>query len=229
MKDISRMFLFGALALMLLTTACAGQQVSPTPVATTPPASTATVEATGTSTITLTPTTTVTAGIPVTGPTTASIVCQFCMDDFAHALVVIPAAATFTLLTPAASASTTSDVSTGCDPVETFRDRQLVLCRAPGNTTLNLNVCQGNDCRQFAIKLQTCPPLPFNTATLTATPTKTPSNTPAPSNTPTLTTPVSSPTSTTPTSTAPGPSSTPVPGSPTITTTVSPTPTPEIQ
>jgi hypothetical protein len=37
MKKISRLFLFGALILMLLTTACSGQEGSPTPAGTTGP------------------------------------------------------------------------------------------------------------------------------------------------------------------------------------------------
>jgi len=216
MAQISRIASLGALTLMLLFAACAPEEGSPT--ATAQPTSTATI-ATSTSTPTLRPTstTTLTPVIPVTGPITASTICQFCMDTFTHALLDIPAAATFTVLTPTAPGSATTDVSTGCNAVETFRDRQLVLCRAPSNTSLDLNVCQGSDCLQFTIRLQTCPPPAPNIATPTGIPTLTPTS----STMPTLLPPVSSPTSATSTPTADSSA-----GSPTPTFIVSPTVTP---
>ncbi len=210
MKKISRLFLFGALMLMLLTAACAGQQGLPTATAqatstaTTTETPTATVSPT--STTTPTPTTTLTPGTPA-----VSLVCQFCIDTAAHAILAIPAAATFTILTP--------NASTACNTVETLNDKQVVLCQAPSNTLITLNVCAGSNCREFPVRLQTCPPLPVTTFTRTPTPT------PTPSTTPTFTPPVSSPTSPTSTSTVGGPTSTPT-VSPTPTPTTSPTATP---
>lgn len=203
--------------LVLLTTACAGQQASPT--ATIQPTATVTISVTSTSAATMTPTATetLTPVIPVTGPITTSLVCQFCMDTFTYALLDIPAAAAFTILTPTASASEAADVSTGCNAVETFQDRQLVLCRAPSLTSLSMNVCQGSDCVQFTINLQACPPPASGTAV--------PTMTPIPLTTPTLTVPLSSPTSTISTATVSSPISTSVDGSPTPTTTGSPTAT----
>ncbi|HMB23336.1 MAG TPA: hypothetical protein VKP08_10920, partial [Anaerolineales bacterium] len=99
---------------------------------------------------------------------TASLVCEFCIDTFTHALVVIPAAATFTVLSPAPSASAT-EIGIGCNTVDRFQDKQIVLCRAPSNTSLSVDVCQGNDCHQFTVRLQICPPPVLNTATLTPT------------------------------------------------------------
>lgn len=217
MTQISRIALFGLLTLMLLLAACAPEEGPPT--ATAQPTSTATINATSTSTPTLSPTSTATLTpvIPVTGPITASTICQFCMDTFTHALLDLPAAATFTVLTPTAPVSAATDVSTGCNAVETFRDRQLVLCRAPSNTSLDLNVCQGSDCLQFTIRLQTCPPPVSNIATPTGIPTLTPTS----STMPTLLPPVSSPTSATSTPTADSSA-----GSPTPTFIVSPTGTP---
>lgn len=222
MKVISRFFLFGVLTLVLLTTACAGQQRSPTATATTQATSTPTIDVTSTSTITVTtsPTTTVTAVIPVTGPTTAELVCQFCMDTFTHALVVIPAAATFTVLSPTPSASTPADVSIGCNAVDRFRDRQIVLCRAPSNTSLSMDVCQGEDCHQFTVRLQICPPPTLDPVTPIWTPT------PMASMTPTLRPPVSSPTSVISTATVGTPIATATVGGATPTITVSPTVTP---
>jgi hypothetical protein len=224
MKNISRLFLFGALTLMLMTAACAGQQGLPT--ATAQATSTAIPALTSTSTAstpseTATPNTTLTPGIPVTS-LTVSLVCQFCIDTFAHALVVIPAGTTFTVLTPTASVSTTTDTNPSCNTVETLNDQQIVLCRAPSNTLITLSVCAGNNCQPFTVRLQTCPPLPV------ATFTRTPTSTPTPSKTPTVTPPVGSPTSPSPTSTSTvsSPTSTPTAGSPTPTLTPSPTATP---
>lgn len=217
MKAISRFFLFGVLTLILLTTACAGQQGSPTATATMQATATPTISVTSTSTVTITvsPTTTSTVVIPVTGPVTASLVCQFCMDTFTYALLDLPAAATFTLLTPP------TDVSTTCNSVETFQDRQLVLCRAPSNTSLSMNACRGEDCHQFTVRLQICPPPTLDPVTPIWTPT------PVASMTPTLRPPVSSPTSVVSTATVGTPIATATVGGATPTITVSPTATPE--
>jgi hypothetical protein len=137
-------------------------------------------------------------------------------------LVIIPAAATFTVLSPTPSASTPADVSIGCNTVDRFRDRQIVLCRAPSNTSLSVDVCQGDDCHQFTVRLQICPPPTLDPIT----PAWTPTWTPAASMTPTLRPPVSSPTSTAATSTAGTPIATATVGGATPTITVSPTTTP---
>src|SRR5512142_3253378 len=86
MKNSSRLFFFGALTLVLLTAACAGQQTLPTATPLPPPANptitimpTSTEATTETATATSTPNTTLTPGIPVTG-LTVSLVCQFCMN-----------------------------------------------------------------------------------------------------------------------------------------------------
>jgi hypothetical protein len=133
-------------------------------------------------------------------------------------LLDIPAVATLTVLTPTPSVAAATDITTGCNAVETFRDRQLVLCRAPSSTSLSMNVCQGNDCVQFTVNLQTCPPPVPSTAL--------PTMTPIASITPTFTVPLTSPTSTTSTATVSSPISTPVDGSPTPTATATPTATP---
>lgn len=220
-KSISRLFLWGTSILVLLSAACASQQGSPTATtqATFIPTSTAT--STSTVTVTTSPTATLTVSIPITGPTTASLVCEFCIDTFTHALVVIPAAATFTVLSPAPSASTT-DIGIGCNTVDRFQDKQIVLCRAPSNTSLSMDVCQGNDCHQFTVRLQICPPPVLDTATLT--PTLVPTGTPI---TPVL--PAVSPSSApTVAGSATPPIGTPIisPTAPSVTPIVSPTATP---
>lgn len=185
MKKTSRIFLFGALIFVLVAAGCAGQEGTSTPIGATQPggptsiptelatetagtaetqvagtAETATSEATSTTEATAT---TVAAGtqetpvIPVTGRDVILLECQFCVDTIAHALLVIPATATFELVTPSASVSTT-DAETGCNTVDTFHDRQLVLCRAPETTSLTLNICtDANTCSQLSVNLQSCP------------------------------------------------------------------------
>ncbi len=221
MKSTSRLFLLGALTLVLLTAACAGQQVSPTSTAqatSTAATETPTATVSPTDTTTATRNTTLTPGIPITG-LTVSLVCQFCIDGASHALVAMPAAATFTLLTPTATVSTTN-VATSCNTVEKLNDKQVVLCLGPSNTLITLNVCAGN-CQQFTVRLQTCPPVPV------ATFTRTPTSTPTASVTPTLTPVVSSPTSASPTSTSVVSSPTSAATeSPTATMTLTPTATP---
>ncbi len=227
MKSVSHLFLFGALLLVLLTTACAGQQASPTPTATAPAtATTATDTPAATDTSTVTPTTTTTPAIPITGANAVSVICQFCIDNLSHALLLIPAGATFTVLTPTATVSPTTNVNIDCSTVETYNDRQVVLCRGEQSTPILLNICEGTDCRQFTIQLQPCPPPVLNTATMTPTPQQTLTPTSTRATTPTFTpTPASSPTSPAVTATVRGPTSTPT-LTPTPTSTFTPTATP---
>lgn len=113
----------------------------------------------------------------------------------------------------------------GCSVVDRFRDKKLVLCRAEQNTTITLNVCQDDTCREVQLTLQSCAPTtgtpsPIATATVsqTAVPitaTSTATSTPvAPATaTPTL--------SASPTSTSAAATNTPTP-----TSTATSTPTP---
>jgi hypothetical protein len=178
MKKISHYLLLGVLALVLLT-ACAGQEGSPTAVGTTipgnetsypPPAETASPEAT----LDMTPTVNVSAtapaatettgtaatptpGIPVTGTDLILLECQFCIEGMAHTMLVLPDTAIFETVADTASLSTPGP-DMGCNTVDTFNGRQIVICRAEENTSLNLNVCtDGNNCTQLLVELQTCP------------------------------------------------------------------------
>jgi hypothetical protein len=70
----------------------------------------------------------------------------------AHALLVIPEVATFELATTVAGANT------GCNTVDTFNGRQVVLCRAEENTSITVNICiDGNNCTELLVDLQACP------------------------------------------------------------------------
>jgi len=222
MKRISRVFLFGALALVLLVAGCAGQEGTSTPIGTKPPGegdltssptpletetpgtvvtdTTATTEVTQTATegATSTPTadaTKQTPAVPVTGKVDVNVVeCQFCIDTMAFAFLDMPAAATFEIVEPASS-----DPDTVCNTVDTFKDRQVVLCRAPEETSVTVSVCtDANTCEQVTVDLQPCPdttataqPAVTNTptsgtaATATSTPTAEASPTVGATSTPT--------------------------------------------
>ena len=206
MKRIFHLFLYGALAIILLTAACAPEEGTSTVVGTLPsddltpspfvtdgtttgtaetetPSTAATLETT-TSTADLTGTapaatdttqtavtsTTQTASIPVTGDLIL-VECQFCVNNMAHALLVLSDVATFEMVTPATSLSTPGP-DTGCNTVDTFSGRQVVLCRAEENTSITLNICTDGNCTELAVDLQSCPdsagtPQPGVTATET--------------------------------------------------------------
>lgn len=180
MKQFSRLFLCGALTLVLLTAACAGQEGSPTPAGTaapgeqtaSPPAGT---DATGTAetatpppaatlpeTPTATPTksvatptpptnTTQTPGVPVTGAEANLLDCQYCIGGMAHAILVIPETMTFQTVTELGP-------DMGCNVVDTYNGSQTVICRAEQGTSLNLNICtDGTNCTPLLVELQPCP------------------------------------------------------------------------
>ena len=211
MKRISRIFLFSALALVLLMAGCGGEEGTSTPVGTLEPGdnptsypppletetlptavteatstTTATEAATSTSASTATADTTQTPGIPVTGDEIKIVDCQFCIDTMAYALLDMPETGTFEIVEPASP-----DPDTVCNTVDTFQNRQIVLCRAPEETSLTLNVCtDANTCSQVTVDLQTCPDT-------TATPQPGSStNTPTPGAGTSTATPEASPTAT---------------------------------
>ena len=221
MKKISRVFLFGALALILLTAGCAGQEqeetpgvletvqpgdltASPSPMATEvagtaeteTPSTPATVEATSTSTTTPTAAAQET---PVTTVTVADIrvvECQFCIDTMAYALLDIPATATFEIVAPAPPAA-----DTVCNVADTFNDRQVILCRAPEASSITVNICTDtNTCSETIVDLQPCPvaatPQPggANTATPTSSTGATATATPTAAASPTAGGPTTTPT-----------------------------------
>lgn len=175
MKTISRIFLFGALTLVLLSAACSGQEGSPTPVGPTdpveetsypPPAETATTSPEATldtsPTVDLSATApatevTDTPGVPGTGTELILLECQFCIDGAAHSMLVLPDTATFETVADTATLSTPGP-DMGCNTVDTYNGRQVVICRGEEDTSLSLNICtDGNNCTQLLVELQTCP------------------------------------------------------------------------
>lgn len=183
MKKNLTLILASALILILFVSACAPQEEeTPIVVATNPGLQTDTPSALETETLTTgtettstagtpdttdtTPTvdltgtlpaTTQTPGIPVTGAENILLECQYCIDNMAHTLLVFPDTATFELVSPAA-AVTESGFETGCNAIDVFNGRQVVLCRAEENTSLTLNICtDANACAELQVDLQTCP------------------------------------------------------------------------
>lgn len=179
MKNVSLMFMFGALVLVLALAACAPSEGTPTLVGSPFPDDTPivdltgspSVEATGTTVTTetetpvvdttdtpeVTPTqdTTQTPSIPVTGDIIL-VECQFCIENVGHALLVFNESSTFEVVTT--SASTPSDPDMGCSTIDTYDGRQVVLCRGEEDTSLTLNICDANNtCTEMIVTLQGCP------------------------------------------------------------------------
>ena len=97
-----------------------------------------------------------TPAIPVTGLDIVLVECQFCVDNIAHALLVLPDTATFEIAS-SAPATTNSPLDVNCATIEVNNGRQVVLCRGPENTPLSLNICVSNTCTEFPVNLLGCP------------------------------------------------------------------------
>lgn len=182
MKKNRHLLIAGAMIFIMLVTACAPQEeetaivvaTSPGLQTDTPPALGTETLATGTETTetagtpdvsptvdltgTVLPTATAqTPGVPVTGADNILLECQFCIDNMAHTLLVFPDTATFELVSPAASV-TESGFETGCNAIDVFNGRQVVLCRAEENTSMTLNICaDANNCTELQVDMQSCP------------------------------------------------------------------------
>lgn len=118
--------------------------------------------------------TTHTPGVPVTGVDVILIECQFCIDTWAYAMLVLPDTATFEIVspTPSTTTSTTSNAPR-CSTVEVNNGKQIVLCSGPETTPLVVNICTDvNTCTDFPIDLLSCPLTQPGTGTIE--PTQTP-------------------------------------------------------
>ena len=150
MNVVSRAVLLGAL-LIVLTSSCNF------PVATPPAAGT--IFPTGAPSNSALPTSTLdvsasTAVIPVTGvENVVSLQCEFCVNDEAHAVFILPEAASFLVPDPLAGVT--------CLTVQVTNGRRIVLCRGPQKTSFTLNICIDNtNCTQLPITLNPCPLVP---------------------------------------------------------------------
>jgi hypothetical protein len=218
MKLFSRLLVPGVLGLSLLGAACSlpGQTpivltavFSKTPESTSTPAASATaIDETSQGVI------------PVTGLDVVSLQCQFCVNEEAHAVLIVSSQAFFDVADP--------NTGVTCLSAQELNGRRILLCRGAQQVSFDLNVCVADDnCQQFPITLLPC--LPGGTGTPTtfapilltpavASSTPGPRNTPIPATVAATQTPVPQPTetavepSTEPTviTTPPSPESTPV-------------------
>lgn len=104
-----------------------------------------------------------TPAIPVTGVDVILVECQFCVDTWAHALLVLPDTASFEVVStaPSNTTSTSADTEPGCSTVEVNNGKQVVLCSGPEMTPLILNICtDANSCTDFPVTLLSCPVQP---------------------------------------------------------------------
>jgi hypothetical protein len=96
-------------------------------------------------------------GIPVTGSEVVLVECQFCVDTWAQALLVLPDTATFQVVS-SNPADTTADMQPSCLTVEVNNGRQVVLCSGQEMTPVTLNICTDvNTCTDFSVDLLACP------------------------------------------------------------------------
>jgi len=192
MNVLSRGLTICALALVLISSSCNF------PVATPPPVGTvlATIQVTDT-TLPTGPASseTPTDLIPVTGGQEVTLQCQFCVNDEPHAVLLLPASASFLVAQPV--------VGVNCITAQVVNEERILFCRGEQQTTFTLNVCfEGSNCLQYPITLETCP---LGAVAQSPTPVVlTPANTGI-TPTPTIDTPVSAPTQT-----VPAPQATPV-------------------
>lgn len=146
MANISRLILISVLALLILSSAC-------NLPAQTPPASLGEFTATPSPINILSNNTTPTAFIPITGLDVVSLQCQFCVNDEAHAVLIISKLTSFNVADPVSGVT--------CLMAQDVNDRRIVLCRGPQQASFNLNVCMDPaNCLQFPITLQTCALVP---------------------------------------------------------------------
>jgi hypothetical protein len=97
------------------------------------------------------------AAIPVTGSEITLVDCQFCIDNLAHALLVLPDVSTFQLISPTPSTNTTTTTAVSCSTIEVNNGKQVVLCSGPASTPVMLTICTNGSCTNFPVNLQTCP------------------------------------------------------------------------
>jgi hypothetical protein len=148
MKRILRLILIGALTLIVISSAC-NLPAQP------PGIQVATLPAAGHITSTSSPVSTLSGGspvpaIPITGMDAVSLQCQFCVNDEAHAVLIMSNQVFFSV----------SDPNTGvtCLSAQEIHGRRILLCRGVQQVSFNLNVCVDNaNCLQFPITLQPCP------------------------------------------------------------------------
>lgn len=148
MNMFSRRLLFGALFFILLLAGCNLPAATPAPVGT--------VLSPGQ--VTSSPAFTNTAAaptvlIPITGVDVVSLQCQFCVNDQAHAVLIMSDQASFSVADPNSGIT--------CATAQEVNGKRILLCRGPQQSTFTLNICvDATNCLQFPVTLQLCPLIP---------------------------------------------------------------------
>jgi hypothetical protein len=89
--------------------------------------------------------------IPVTGDL-VSLQCQFCVNDEAHAVLIMPQAASFLVSEPITGVN--------CLTAQVVNGQRIVVCHGK-QVSFTLNVCiNGTDCAQLPVTLQDCGLIP---------------------------------------------------------------------
>lgn len=152
MTRISRLLSIGAITLFVLSSACTMPvQVPATPSATLPTVQQLTIgpslTADDTSSVTPAP------AIPITGMDVVSLQCQFCVNNDAHAVLIMSNQAFFNVADPESGVT--------CLSAKEMDGRRILLCRGAQNASFVLNICVDNaNCLEFPITLQPCPLVP---------------------------------------------------------------------
>lgn len=203
MKKIRRVLFFGVSVFALLMAGCAPGGATSTAIGTLEsdsltgspsPVETDGVEAAATdvvSTDAVTETATAVAVatqqtplVPVTGEDIRLLENLFCIDSMAYAILIIPTTTTFEIVDP-----DPPPLEAGCNSVDTFEDHQVVLCRAPENSSLILDVCtEDGTCTQLTVEMEACPDIVTTTTPQPGVATNTPTPAASPgAGTPTIT------------------------------------------
>ena len=165
MNKWSRPLLIGVLILVMWTSACnLSMQTSPLPTSTIIPIEQiGSPMPTGTSVVSVTETNTpATAVIPITGENVVQMQCQFCVNGFAHAVLIFPDSSIF-------------DVESGspvtCLTAEVVNGKRVLVCNGAQSTSFNLKICSDNsNCLLFPVALEPCPLAGTGTQVTTVTP-----------------------------------------------------------
>jgi hypothetical protein len=147
MNIVSRRLLFGALFFILLLGGCNLPAASPAPIGTV--ISTAQITNSPAPTNSAAPT----VLIPITGVDVVSLQCQFCVNDQAHAVLIMSDQATFSVADPNSGIT--------CATAQEVNGKRILLCRGLQQSTFTLNICvDATNCLQFPVTLQLCPLIP---------------------------------------------------------------------
>jgi hypothetical protein len=89
-----------------------------------------------------------------------SLQCQFCVNEEAHAVLIMSNQAFFNVADPGSGVT--------CLSAQEVNGRRILLCRGAQQASFSLNVCVDSaNCLEFPITLQTCPLIGSGTSTTT--------------------------------------------------------------